>query len=535
MIASFAIIIATLAASHFSPQGITPDTIVHTQKTNAALWLLDLMPFIFAFWGQHVSSIIAREADTLIIDKTHNLWDETQKLRQQLELGNNYDKLTGLPNKDFLLQLLGRMIQKTGKADSAPDTFIQSLSNYVTKDRNTPSNPTVILFDINDFKDINSALGSHNGDILLRQIGSRLQATFNHPVSRVGGDDFVLLEARGRNQPDIIKLAKQLRELFEQPFNLGIISVMIDINIGISSYPQHGDTAENLLQHAEIAMYMCQKEKREYAFYSPRMGIHDLTDFILKTEINRALRNNELCLHFQPKINSRNQVREVEALVRWNHPERGIIPPDKFVPIIVQQRLNRELFQCILSLALTQAKEWEKDNISMRIALNLTAYDLLEPDLPEIVQKMLCDYNLKANVLKLEITETTLVENQELALKALTRLTGMGVPSSIDDFGTGYSSLAYLSSLPIAEIKIDQSFVMDMMSNRRNDKIVRAIIVLAHSLSLYTVAEGVEDAHTMEQLKAIDCDFLQGYHISRPLDASDFTAWLKAWEKGNLP
>jgi len=536
VIAGFAIIIATLAASYFTTQSITLESIIHTQKTNTALWLLDFMPFVFAIWGQYVGSIVAQEADTLIIDKTYTLWDQTEQLRQQIKHESCHDKLTGLPNSNQLLQDLDQMIQKTDKASIDSETFIKSLSKYITKGGTTLSSPAIILFDVDDFKEVNSTLGSHNGDILLQQISARLQSGFNDSnitVSHIGGDDFALLEPRGRNEPGIIRLAKQLRGLFDPPFHLGGVAVMVEISIGISIYPQHGDTAEELLQHAEVAMYMCKKEKREYTFYTPKLDIHHLGDLLLKTEINKAFENNELYLNYQPKINSGNQVKEVEALVRWNHPEKGIIPPDKFIPMIVQKRLNRELLQCILSLALGQAKEWKKNGIVLRIALNLTSFDLLEPDLPETVGKMLHDYNLKADVLKFEITESTLVENQELTMNTLAKLTEMGIPTSIDDFGTGYSSLSYLSTLPVDELKIDQSFVMDMVDNYRSDKIVRAIIVLAHSLSLYTVAEGVEDAHTMEQLKKMDCDFIQGYHISRPLDAKAFTAWLKTWEKAN--
>jgi len=534
IIAYCAIIVATLAASYLSMQSITLESITHTQKTNPVLWLLDLMPFVFAIWGQYVGSVVAREADALIVNTTFMLRNQTAMLRRQIEQVNKYDKLTHLPNRNQFLQELGQKIQKVGKEHNSPDSFIKSISNYITKGRDSLSHPTVVLLGIDNFQEINSALGSRHGDALLQQISSRLQHVFQHSdmlIARINGDDFALLESKGRNEPGIIDLAKQLRESFNLAFNLNGIAVMVDISIGISIYPQHGDTAEELLQHAEVAMYMCRKQKREYTFYTPKLDTCGLDDLLLKTEIHRALENNELCLHFQPKINCRNQVKEVEALVRWKHPKKGLIPPDKFIPIIVQKRLNRELLQCILSMAFAQARAWKESSIALRIALNLTAFDLMEPDLPDIIEKKLREYDLKANVLKLEITETTLVENQEVAMRTLTRLHEMGIPTSIDDFGTGYSSLSYLSTLPIDEIKIDRTFVMDMINNRRNDKIVQAIIALAHSLSLDTVAEGVEDARTMGELKKMDCDFLQGYHISRPLNAKDFTAWLKTWEK----
>jgi len=534
IIAYCAIIVATLAVSYLSTQSITLESITHTQKTNPVLWLLDLMPFVFAFWGQYVGSVVAREADALIVNTTYTLRNQTAMLQRQIEQVDKYDRLTHLPNRNQFLQELNQKIQKAGREHNSPDSLIKSISDYITKGGDSLSHPSVVLLGVDNFQEINSALGSHHGDALLQQISTRLQDTFHRSdmlIARINGDDFALLEPQGRNESDIIDLARNLRELFSLSFNLNGIAVMVDISIGISIYPQHGDTAEELLQHAEVAMYMCRKQKREYTFYTPRLDTHGLDDLLLKTEIHRALENNELCLHFQPKINCLNQVKEVEALVRWNHPQKGLIPPDKFIPIIVQKRLNRELLQSILSMALAQARAWKESNIALRIALNLTAFDLLEPDLPEIIGEKLHEYGLQANVLKLEITETTLVENQEVTMRTLTKLHEMGIPTSIDDFGTGYSSLSYLSTLPVDEIKIDRTFVMDMVNNSRNDKIVQAIIALAHSLSLDTVAEGVENARTMGELKKMDCDFLQGYHISRPLNARDFTAWLKAWEK----
>ncbi|MDX8404076.1 MAG: EAL domain-containing protein [Mariprofundaceae bacterium] len=535
VIALVAIMIATFSASYFSLGNISLESLVYIQKTNAALWVLDVMPFVAIFLGRYVGSVLVEEAGTIIIDKTHEMWDQTKKLREQIEQENKYDSLTQLPNTNQFLQTIDQAIQKFSRISSESGTFIQTLSGYITRDHAAPNNIAVILLDIDNFKEINSTLGSHNGDKLLKEIGFRLKSSFmdsKMTVYRVGGDDFSLLK-EGGSESDVIQVVDQIRGIFDESFNLNGISIVLEISVGVSIYPQHGDTGNELLQHAEIAMYSCKEKARNYTFYNPTLNVHNLDDLVLKTEIRRAFDNNELCLHYQPKVNSQNHVNEVEALVRWMHPEKGLIPPDKFIPMIVKKRLNGELLERILTLALTQAKEWENDNISLRIALNLTAFDLLEPDLPEMIDEKLREYHLKTDVLKLEITETTLVENQELTLQTLTTFAKMGIPTSIDDFGTGYSSLAYLSGLPINEIKIDRSFVTGMMDNHRNGKIIQAIIALAHSLSLYTVAEGVEDADTMGHLKNLNCDFIQGYHISRPLEGPALTSWLKIWNNNN--
>jgi len=537
VIAVLAVIVATILTTWFAAGNISPESLIHTQKTNAAIWMLDLMPFAFMLWGQYVGSALVEQAvehaDTMIIDQTHEYQDKVRQLREQIKEEQNLDALTQLPNISQFLQVLDRQLQTFAGTQAGSGSFIQTLSGFIRNDPHAPQNLAVILLDINHFREINSSLGAHHGDALLKEISNRLKDIFSDSkmlIARVGGDDFALL-AKGCNESAVIRIIDRIHELFEKAFNLNGISIVVETSIGVSLYPQHGDSSKEMLQHAEVAMYACKNDAAKYVFYTPALNMNDLEDLILKTELRRAFDNHELCLHYQPKIDALNRVHEVEALVRWNHPTKGLIPPDKFIPMIVKKRLNGELLQRILNIALQQAKEWEKDHLSLRIALNLTAFDLLEPGLPAMIKGKLSEYNLKADVLKLEITETSLVENQALALQTLNAFAEMGIPTSIDDFGTGYSSLAYLSSLPINEIKIDRSFVIGMSENHRNDKIVQAIIALAHSLSLYTVAEGVEDAGTMGLLKDLDCDFIQGYHISRPLAGHDLTNWLKHWDE----
>ncbi len=535
-IAITSILIATLAAAQLTLGNVSLATIIEIQKTNVALWILDVMPFIFMVWGQYVGSMLIEEADSMIIEQTHEMWHEARQLHEKIKHENNYDTLTQLPNTQLFLENLDQLILNSA-VNKNPGSFIHTLGGYVVNDHHAPRGISVILLDIDNFKEVNSTLGTHNGDLLIKAISLRLKNTFKDSgikIARIGGDDFGILKAKS-NDVQTVAVIQKIREIFRQPFDLNGISLVLEASIGVSIYPQHGDTSKDLLQHAEIAMYACKRESKEYVFYNPNLNAYNLDDLILKTDIRRAFDQHELCLHYQPKVNRNNQINEVEALVRWQHPSKGLIPPDTFIPIILRQRLNGELLQRILDLALKQAKAWEQEGIKLRIALNLTSFDLLDADLPKLITDKLMKYQLSTDVLKLELTETTLIENQELTLKILTQLSAMGIPISIDDFGTGYSSLSYLSSLPIDEVKIDRSFVIEMPQNHRNQKIVQAIIALGHSLSLSTVAEGVEDAETMAQLKHIHCDFIQGFYISKPLEGAALTLWLKNWEHDHRP
>ena len=484
--------------------------------------------------GQYVGSLLVQEADTMIVEQTNEMWNQTRQLHEQIKKEKKFDSLTGLPNASLFLEKLDILIRKD-PATQSTGSLIRTLSGYINSEQQLLGN-TIILLDIDNFKEINNTMGSHNGDTLLQLISERLRGAFDEQVtiSRIGGDDFGLI-IPGNSDGVINKASKKVRDLFKNTFDIHGVAIMVDTSIGISLFPQHGDSAKTLLQNAEIAMYACKRKAKQHVVYDPSLNIHDLNDLLLKSEIKQAFDNNELILHYQPKSNIFNQIHEVEALVRWIHPTKGMIPPDVFIPIILGQRLNGKLLLRILDISLAQAKKWEQEGIKLRIALNLTAFDLLDPRLPDIITEKLEQYRLSTDVLKLEITETTLVENQQLTLKTLTRLSAMGLPVSIDDFGTGYSSLAYLSSLPINEVKIDRSFVTDMPENHRNQKIIQAIIALAHSLSLSTVAEGVENIETLNQLKNIDCDFIQGYFISKPLNGDDLTTWLKDWNKKSTP
>lgn len=532
LIALAAILMATLLASYISLGNISLENIMRIQSSNIALWVLDVMPFVFMYWGQHTGSQIVAEADTMIVEKSSALWQETEALREKIKQESLSDSLTQLANAHQCLQHLDKLIQGNTHHKNTR-SLIQTLSGFITREHHTPSGIALILLDIDNFREINNTLGSQNGDLMLKHIALRLNTAFaRHEIflARVGGDDFALV-LHQTNEAQTIEVVEKIQHIFKLPFDIQGVALLLEYSIGISMYPSHGNHAKELLQHAEIAMYVCKKEAQAYVFYYPGQNAHNLNDLILKNEISLAFAQNEFYLLYQPKLDRQNNVREVEALVRWNHPVQGLIGPDIFIPMIVQKRMHGESLQRILDLALSQAKAWQQADIHLRIALNLTSFDLLEEHLPDMVAAKLAAYDLIHDSLKFEITESSLIENQKLTLKTLNKFKHLGIPTSIDDFGTGYSSLSYLSSLPISEVKIDMSFVKTMNMNPKNAKIIQAIIALAHSLSLQTVAEGVEDAATMKHLRQLGCDFIQGYYICKPLPGDQLTLWLQAMHK----
>jgi len=527
------IVVATLSAAFVSSGEVSLDAIILAQKTNTALWTIDIMPFVFMFWGQRMSSSIAEEADTMVIEKTNELWNKTQQFRDQIEQEYSHDQLTKLPNAQQFLKHINQLLEPNSSEPMAEaESLLQTFSGYITKQHKVSRHMAIILLEIDHFKEISQTFGSQNADDLLLEASIRIKQVFAQSqtmVARIGVDNFGILVNKVA-ETQVVATIEKVHAAFKQPFEINGLTITLEISVGACLHPQHGDTAQELMQNAEIARYACQQDAKAYTFYSPALNTYNIEDLILKTEISRAFEHDELQLYYQPKLNARGDIHDVEALIRWLHPEKGLISPDTFIPMIIQKRMNGELLRRILHLALTQAKAWQAQDIHVRIALNLTAFDLLEASLPDMISDELREFSLTADSLKLEITETSLIENQELALITLNKLSEMGIPTSIDDFGTGYSSLSYLTSLPIDEIKIDQMFVKTMASNHKNQKIVQAIIALAHSLSLATVAEGVEDKETLQMLRKMQCDYIQGYYISKPLSAAHFTAWIQKFK-----
>lgn len=377
----------------------------------------------------------------------------------------------------------------------------------------------LLVLDLNQFKEVNDTLGHAQGDELLRAVAGRLTevAMEGDLVCRLGGDEFALLLVHeGPERAQLV--AADVETAIAHPIVLDGVYIQAGVSIGAAFSPEHGDDADLLLQRADVAMYQAKSANETFRKYDPLDDRFTMRRLKLLGELPRAINEGELCVHYQPKIDLHsNTVIGVEALVRWNHPDHGMVPPDEFIELAEVSGLVRELTRQVLETSVEQLCAWDDEGIHLTAAVNLSVRNFSDADLPIFVEQCLERFEIEPTRLTLEITESEVMDDVVLALSVLERLNSLGVHSSIDDFGTGYSSLAYLRQLPIDEIKIDRSFVGTMAVNQNDTVIVRSIIELGHNLDLDVVAEGVEDEWTLESLRNMGCDQAQGYYFSKPV------------------
>jgi diguanylate cyclase (GGDEF)-like protein len=424
-----------------------------------------------------------------------------------------HDILTGLPNRTRLRVELDQLM-----AAESPEAF------------------ALLLIDLDRFKEVNDTIGHPCGDLLLQQVGPRLRAELREAdtLARLGGDEFVVL-LRGADVERARTVATRLVTALERPFELDGFGVAIGGSIGIALYPEHGVDGDSLLREADIAMYAAKDTRSGYTVYAPDADRHSRERLGLLADLRQAIDLGELLVHYQPQIDVRTgSLIAVEALVRWPHPIRGLLPPDEFIPLAERTRLIQPLSRWILAAALRQCASWRAAGLDIPVSVNLSVYDLRDHDLPELIDEALAKHGVPADRLRIEITESSLMANPPRAREILARLRARGVQVSIDDFGIGYSSLAYLKNLPVDELKIDRSFVNEMAVDPGSRAIVRAIIDLAEVLGLRVVAEGVEDEATLTALAVLGCDVAQGYYFSRALAPADLAHWAKSIVSGEL-
>jgi diguanylate cyclase (GGDEF)-like protein len=432
-----------------------------------------------------------------------------QRQMEEIEHRAYYDGLTGLPNRTLFRDRIEQALLAAGR------------ERWTT---------AVMLLDVDRFKEVNDALGHDTGDLLLRELGERLRVELraNETLARLGGDEFGVLLPTGSAE-DAMALADRIHGALMVPFALRGLAIEVAASIGIVVHPRHGEDVDTLLQHADVAMYVAKEAHAGTAVYDADQDENDAARLALAGELRGAIENGELVLHFQPKADLKTgRIVGVEALVRWQHPERGFIPPNDFIPLAERTGLIKPLSRYVVACALQQCAEWKAMGLDLHVAVNLTVPDLLDLDLPDRIAALLTETGVRPEQLELEVTESTILADPFRVRQVLNRLNEMGLRLAIDDFGTGYSSLAYLKRLPVQTIKIDRSFVMDMCDDASDATIVRSTIDLGRNLGLDIVAEGVESQEILDALRDYGCTLAQGYFIGKPMPAEELATLMTA-------
>ncbi len=438
----------------------------------------------------------------------------SQQRAVKMERMATTDELTGLPNREYFR---ARLTEQIRAAEHVGGTF------------------SVMLMDLDRFKEVNDTLGHHYGDLLLCELGPRLTACVGADgmLARLGGDEFGILPPITADPEQACNdLAKRLLEFLEQPLSVDGLSLEIGASIGIARFPLDGENANSLMRCADIAMYTAKAAQSGCAVYAPEQDQHSLRRLSLVGDVRRAIDAHQLVVHYQPQVQlGPLRVHGVEALVRWQHPVLGVLPPSAFIGTVEQTGLIGPLTHLVLDQAIAQCSIWRRAGHELSVAVNLSVRNLLDAHLPSEIERMLSNHELPADALQVELTESMIMSDPDRALATLARLGDLGVRISVDDFGTGNSSLQNLKRLPINELKIDRSFVTTMMHDESNLIIVRSTVNLGHDLGLRVIAEGVEDRATLTRLSSLGCDLVQGFHVSRPLPAQALDDWLQldAW------
>lgn len=435
---------------------------------------------------------------------------EQKAQTEALEYQTLHDVLTSLPNRTLLNDRLHQAILAGSRQRKSA---------------------AVLVMDVDGFKEVNDTYGHHVGDQLLQQVALRLEHLLrgSDTVARLGGDEFAILPAVGMGGSDGATTAKKILRVLEQPFMIDDRIIRIAASIGIAVYPLDGQDAPTLMRHADAAMYVAKRARCGYAAYVPRQDSPIPTQLQLAGELGHAIAHDELVLHFQPKLDLRiGKTIGVEALVRWQHPKRGLVPPNQFIPAAEETDLIKPLTRWVLNRALQQSRIWLESGLDIDVAVNLSARNLLDPDLPATAKDILDTWKVDPGNLKVDIPESSIMAAP--VIETATHLGAMGIGLAIDDFGTGSSSLAHLSRLPVREVKIDRSFIAARLGPE-DDSVLHHIVDQGHTMGLKVVAEGVEDQGSLDRLLALGCDSAQGFHVCPPMVAADITPWLwhSAW------
>jgi diguanylate cyclase (GGDEF)-like protein len=441
---------------------------------------------------------------------------ERVRFERELERLATHDPVTGLPNRTLLRDRLERAVALATRQSSQ---F------------------ALLYMDLDRFKEVNDSLGHHAGDELLREFSVRLASAVrtSDTVARLGGDEFAVL-LHGADEATARRIVEEkLLPHLARPFSVDAQRLSVDASIGLVVFPQHGADLDALMRHADVAMYVAKRAGTKWHVYRAEEDPYSRERLLLAAELRGAIDEGSLLLHYQPKVQlETGHVLGVEALVRWRHPQRGMLPPMEFIPLAEETGLIAPLTLWVVREALRQCREWVRMGFEIPIAVNLSMQNLRDPALPKVIERLIAEAQVRSNLLRIEITESNVMTEPATTIATLDELRSQKIGISIDDFGTGYSSLAYLSRLPVDEVKIDRSFVKTMATRESDAQIVRVTVELGHALGMRAVAEGVEDQDVSDQLRELGCDIAQGFLVSKPLPANEIETWLGR-ERWHLP
>jgi diguanylate cyclase (GGDEF)-like protein len=456
---------------------------------------------VYATWSDVLPLAVILATCTLVaaIARTAHAYRQLRALAESRREART-DELTGLPNRRFFYETLRSCLE--------PESGREQLA--------------VLMIDLDRFKEINDSLGHHVGDEVLRQLGPRLASVVGSSgtVARLGGDEFGLLLAPLSEPVEATRVAERVRDTLRTHFQLESITLRVDASIGIAIAPDHGSAADALLQKADVAMYEAKRHHRVWEVYSSFRDRHTRERLELMEDVRDAIDRHQLILYYQPKLDlATRAITGVEALVRWQHPVRGLLTPDRFLALFEQSGLMGPLAMDVIDQAVTQQAQWARENVDVSVAVNLSPANLTDEELPEKIAEVLDRQGVDPSSVVLEITEDCLMDADH-SRDVLNRLHNLGVLLSVDDYGTGFSSLAYLRDLPVSEVKLDRAFLADAGTDGRAVAIIRSTIELAHELDLRIVAEGVETDEALNLIADLGCDAAQGYLLGRPAPAS---------------
>lgn len=511
------ILIASLIVSHQLTGSVNLNGLVQAQLTSPIIWILDLTPFILSFWGHSLSKESNNKTEPSLYNDRRDFFNKSGDLEFKLKYESQHDDLTHLPNSRL---------------------FSEQLSQTM-KQLNHGNELGLIILRINDFKNIQSNFGNFNANSVLKKFSNKLTEMLNEPfiklattginyLARLENDEFAIILTLLNQNLDLNELLSSIIKSTTTSVMVDGINVNLTTTAAIALYPQHADTDFSLINHARNAVYYARKEGNPFAIYNTNMHQDNTSNRILINELKRSIENNELEIYYQPTVElATGTIIGAEALVRFEHEKSGLINAEQFVHLIEGSNLIHQLTSFLLIRVIKQLALWHQENHKIFVSVNLSAKDAIDRELPAFIEKLLLENEIAPEYLKLEFTEQACLSDQAKSIEVLYQLSNLGVKISIDDFCSGYSSFVYLTNLPIDEIKIEKSLILNMNKDKKKAQIVEAILKLAQTLKLNVCADGVADKTILSQLQELGCLYGQGFHFSRAVTHKEFKALLE--------